>query len=107
MIKDGAISRLNRIHNHILRFIACLLYHPVRDFCTDHWVFTGRLLINSLSGLSYPIELKAEMFSRISGSNMKIVAVPISYRRRSDEPKLSSLSDGFKIFRTLVVERLR
>ncbi|WP_115892432.1 hypothetical protein [Methanothermobacter defluvii] len=37
----------------------------------------------------------------------EIVEVPITYRKRSDEPKLSSLTDGFKIFRTLVIERLR
>ncbi|BDH79966.1 glycosyltransferase family 2 protein [Methanothermobacter sp. THM-2] len=61
-----------------------------------------------LEGFSYPgFELEAEMFSRFSKAGFKIVEVPISYGRRFDEPKLSSLFDGFKIFRALFSGRLR
>jgi len=107
--EDGAISLLNTIGNHILSLTASILYHPVSDVCSGHWAFSRRAMDHILeSGLRYSgFELEAEMFSKLSRSGLKVVEVPITYRRRSDEPKLSSLSDGFKIFRTLVIERLR
>lgn len=108
-VEDGAISRLKMIGNSLLSLTATILYSPVSDVCTGHWAFRRRAIDYLVDvGLRYPgFELEAEMFSKLARSDLRIVEVPISYRRRSDEPKLSSLSDGFKIFRTLVVERLR
>ncbi|MCG2829227.1 glycosyltransferase family 2 protein [Methanothermobacter sp. K4] len=108
-MEDGAISSLNRIGNHILSFTATILYNPVSDVCTGHWAFRRRAIDYLLErGLKYPgFELEAEMFSKLARSDLRMVEVPISYRRRSDEPKLSSLPDGFRIFKTLIFERLR
>lgn len=108
-MENGAISRLNRIGNHILSLTATILYQPVSDVCTGHWAFRRRAIDYLMeSGFRYPgFELEAEMFSKLARSDLMIVEVPISYRKRADEPKLSSLTDGFKIFRTLLVERLR
>ncbi|MDI9615097.1 glycosyltransferase family 2 protein [Methanothermobacter sp.] len=108
-VEDGAISRLNRIGNRILSLTATILYRPVSDVCTGHWAFRRRAIDYLIDvGLRYPgFELEAEMFSKLARSDLRIVEVPISYRRRSDEPKLSSLTDGFKIFRTLLMGRLK
>ncbi|GAB4381293.1 glycosyltransferase family 2 protein [Methanothermobacter thermautotrophicus] len=107
--EDGAISRINTVGNHILSFTASILYSPVSDVCTGHWAFNRRAIRHILEeGLNYSgFELEAEMFSKLARAGLKIVEVPITYRKRSDEPKLSSFTDGFKIFRTLVLERLR
>lgn len=61
-----------------------------------------------LEGFSYPgFELEAEMFSRFSKAGFKIAETPISYKRRRTEAKLSSIKDGFKIFKTLIIKKIK
>lgn len=106
--EKGAISKTNTVGNHILSFIASLLYHPVSDVCTGYWAFS-REVVNYLLGLgleSSGFEMEVEMFAKISKGGFKIKEVPITYRSRVDEPKLSSFKDGWKIFRTLMNYRL-
>lgn len=107
--EDGAISGLNMVGNRILSITASFLYTPVSDVCTGHWAFSRGAVERIIDcGLKYSgFELEAEMFSRLARSGFKIVEVPISYRKRADEPKLSSFPDGFRIFRALILERLK
>lgn len=107
--EDGAISKTNLIGNFILSLIASILYQKISDVCTGHWAFTRRAIQYILEEeLNYPgFELEAEMFSKLSKAGFKIVEVPISYKRRKTEPKLSSIKDGFKIFKTLIIEKVR
>ena len=105
--ESGSISKLNVFGNYILSFIASLLYHPVSDVCTGYWVFSNEV-VNYLIDVGIEcsgFEVEAEMFAKVSKNNFKIVEMPISYRNRLDEPKLNSLKDGWKIFKTLLVFR--
>jgi hypothetical protein len=42
-------------------------------------------------------ELEADMFAECVRNDLNIAEIPITYRAREDEPKLSSLRDGIKI----------
>ncbi len=107
--EDGAISKTNLVGNFILSLIASMLYQRVSDVCTGHWAFTRKAVQYLLEeAFKYPgFELEAEMFSKLSKAGFKILEVPISYRRRKTEAKLSSIKDGFKIFKTLIIERIK
>ncbi|KUK01573.1 MAG: Mannosyltransferase [Methanobacteriaceae archaeon 41_258] len=107
--EDDAISTINLIGNFILSLTASILYQRVSDVCTGHWAFTKKAIQYILKrSLNYPgFELEAEMFSKFSKAGFKIVEAPISYKCRRTEPKLSSIKDGFKIFKTLLIERIK
>lgn len=108
--EDGAISKINLIGNLILSLTARLFYQEkISDVCTGHWAFTRKAIRYIIeTGFNYSsFELEAEMFSKFSKAGFRIREIPIYYKKRVDEPKLSSLGDGFKIFKTLVIERVR
>ena len=107
-IEKGAISTKNIIGNHILSLIASLLYHPVSDVCTGYWAFNSKLIdfIRDVGLDCSGFEMEAELFAKISKYKFKITEIPISYKKRSDEPKLNSFSDGFKIFKTLLRHKI-
>lgn len=102
--EEGAITRLNMLGNYILSFTASVLYSPVKDVCTGYWAFKKEVIDALLEeGInSNGFELEVEMFIKASKNNYKIQEVPITYKKRSDTPKLSSISDGWLIFKTLL-----
>lgn len=106
--EHGSISKTNIIGNYILSFTASLFYQPVSDVCTGYWAFAKEVVDYMIEiGIeSSGFELEAEMFAKISKNKFKIVEIPIYYKNRIDNPKLNSLSDGFKIFKTLLKYKL-
>jgi glycosyltransferase involved in cell wall biosynthesis len=100
----GAISNFNLIGNHLLSLCATILHSKVSDVCTGYWAF-NKSAINHLldEGIdSEGFEIEAEMFSKISSSDLRVLEVPIQYKKRADETKLNSVADGGKIFAKLV-----
>jgi dolichol-phosphate mannosyltransferase len=51
-------------------------------------------------------EIEAEMFAECVRNGLRIAEIPITYRARADQPKLSSLRDGVKIGMFLWKRRL-
>ncbi|MBI5680699.1 MAG: glycosyltransferase [Methanobacterium sp.] len=107
-MEDGAISNLNFIGNCILSMVASFLFTKVSDVCTGYWAFDKKAIDYLLDrGIkSSGFEIEAEMFAKISKGKFKFLEIPITYRNRIDEPKLSSLKDGFRIFKTLWIEKI-
>lgn len=107
-IEKGSISTINSIGNQILSLIASLFYHPVSDVCTGYWAFNKKIIdyICDVGLDCSGFEMEAEMFAKISKSKFTITEIPISYKKRIDETKLKSFSDGFKIFRTLLKHKI-
>ncbi|MDO9045576.1 MAG: glycosyltransferase family 2 protein [Methanobacteriaceae archaeon] len=105
--EKGSISKTNILGNYILSSIASLLYHPTSDVCTGYWVFSKEVVDYIIDvGIDCSgFEVEAEMFAKVSKSDFKIVELPIYYRNRLDETKLSSIKDGWKIFKTLWIYR--
>lgn len=100
----GAISNFNLVGNHLLSLCATILHSKVSDVCTGYWAF-NKSAINHLlkEGIdSEGFEIEAEMFSKISSSDLRVLEVPIQYKKRADDTKLNSVADGGKIFAKLV-----
>ena len=101
----GSISRLNLVGNHLLTWLASILYGVrISDLCTGYWGFTGDAL-RKLSLCSDGFTLEAELFSEVARHNLKLGEVPVHYRRRPTATKLRALRDGFRIVQTLVGKR--
>ncbi|MGF7119240.1 glycosyltransferase family 2 protein [Methanobacterium oryzae] len=106
--EDGSITKLNLFGNHILSLIASLLFCKVSDVCTGYWAFRKEVIDCILKeGInSSGFELEAELFIKIYNNDFKIIETPIGYGSRVDSPKLQSIADGFRIFRTLWAYRI-
>ena len=101
----GSISRLNIIGNHLISFMANVLYLTrISDLCTGYWGLKGEIIPElrlSASGFNF----EADLFTQIRKNGYSIGEVPIYYRRRSTPAKLNSLRDGLKIGWTLLRRR--
>lgn len=106
-MREGAMSKMNLLGNHLLAFIASTVYqNKISDLCTGYWGFTRRV-INNFELAATGFDIEAHMFIGITKKGYKIAEVPIYYRRRMTRPKLSALKDGFKIAWTLITRRFQ
>ena len=105
--EKGAMTRLNLVGNHLLAFLANILYGTrISDLCTGYWGFRAEV-IKDLKLDATGFELEANMFAEIAKKGYRIGEVPVNYRRRATYPKLGALRDGFKIGRKLIRKRFR
>lgn len=107
--EKGSISKLNLLGNHLLSFFASLFFSKVSDVCTGYWAFKKSVIDQLLQeGIdSDGFDLEAEMFSKVSKNNLRVLEVPINYKNRLDTPKLNSVNDGVKIFMRLLYNWLK
>ena len=106
-LEDGAMTRLNLVGNHLLSFLANILYGTrISDLCTGCWGFRGEVT-KSLKLDAIGFELEANMLIELAMKGYRIGETPIYYRRRPTPAKLSSLKAGFRIGRTLIRKRFR
>lgn len=103
-IHDGAMTLRNRIGNRLLTWLADELYpSKVTDVCSGLRGFRRDVL----DGVDVPgkgFEIEAALHSIFSSESM--VEIPIDYKERRGESKLS-MSDGLHIARRLIWERLK
>jgi len=107
-ISKGAMSRLNYIGNIALTQTANILFpngHKVSDVCTGMWGFTDEV-IHALDLESHSFDIEAEMYAKCVKSGFTVGEVNITYGRRMNANKLSSLKDGAKIWFRLLRERI-
>jgi len=106
--KKDSITPLNLFGNYILSLTASILFCKVSDVCTGYWAFKKKVIDYILEeGInSSGFELEAEMFVKIYNNDFKIRETPVNYGSRIDAPKLDSLADGWRIFKTLLIYRL-
>ncbi len=104
-IEDGAMTPLNHLGNVVLSGIASILYfHGCSDLCTGMWGFSSRA-IDMMDLDSNRFELEAEMFAESVKNKLKIAEVPIEYKLRAGDTKLSPLLAGTAILGKLVERR--
>ncbi|MBN1153097.1 MAG: glycosyltransferase [Dehalococcoidia bacterium] len=102
----GAISTVNVIGNHLLTWVACVLYwRKTSDLCTGYWAFRGSVL-PSLRLTARGFNLEAELFSEVARNRLRMGEVPVHYRRRPTPTKLRALRDGMRIARMLLRKRM-
>ncbi len=101
----GSISTVNLVGNHLLTWLACILYHRrTSDLCTGYWGFRAAVLPH-LALHSKGFNLEAELFAEVVRNKFTTREVPVNYRRRPTPAKLRALRDGARIARTLLTKR--
>jgi dolichol-phosphate mannosyltransferase len=106
-IEPGAMTKLNVVGNVLLSLLARALFRTrISDVCTGFWAFRSDA-IRRLELEARGFELEADMFAECVRKGLHIAEIPIVYRARKDEPKLSSLRDGVKIGLFLCKRRLQ
>ena len=104
-VEHGAMKRLNLVGNHLLAFLANMLYGTrVSDLCTGFWGFKVDVL-RSLNLDAVGFELEANMLIEVAKHKYRIGEVPIQYRRRATASKLGSIKAGWMIGKTIVKKR--
>lgn len=104
-VEHGAMKRLNLIGNHLLAFLANLLYRTkVSDLCTGLWGFKVDVL-RSLNLDAIGFELEANILIEVAKHKYRIAEVPIEYRKRATASKLGAIKSGWVIGRTLLRKR--
>ncbi len=106
VLEEGAMSRLNLLGNIALSGAASILNGTdAVDVCSGCWVMR-RDLVQDLRLNSTGFEIEAEIFSASIAAGHRPRWVPIRYERRRGTAKLTSVFDGLRILRKLVVRRL-
>ena len=104
-VEHGAMKRLNLVGNHLLAFLANLLYGTrVSDLCTGLWGFKVEV-VRSLNLDAVGFELEANMLIEVAKHKYRVGEVPIQYRRRATASKLGSIRAGWGIGKTIVRKR--
>ena len=96
-IEPGAMSKLNVLGNTLLTLLARALFSiNVTDVCTGLWGYRGDV-IRRLELEAQGFDIEADMYSECARKGLSIAEIPIRYRARADQAKLSSLRDGLRI----------
>jgi hypothetical protein len=103
-MEEGAMSRMHLFGNWVLNVTAKVLFSvSFKDSQSGMWVFRkeayGKLDVQD-DGMPFSEEIKIEAFRKL-----RTVEVPIMYKRRVGEVKLSSWKDGWKNFKFLWKKR--
>jgi dolichol-phosphate hexosyltransferase len=103
----GAMPRLNIVGNTLLSLLARALFGVhISDVCTGLWAYR-RDAIRCMNLSAIGFEIEADMFAECVRNDLRIAEIPIAYRARVDQPKLSSLRDGVRIGLFLCKRRLQ
>ncbi len=103
-MEEGAMSGMHRFGNKVLTLTSRVLFNVrFHDSQSGMWVFRkdvlGRLELKD-DGMPFSEEIKIEAFRKLRAKE-----VPIVYRKRVGEVKLSSWKDGWKNFKFLWKKR--
>jgi glycosyltransferase involved in cell wall biosynthesis len=105
-LEEGAMTVKHRFGNFALTFVSNLFFGVrIKDSQSGMWVFRRSILdrlVLSDDGMPMSEEIKIEAFRKA-----RSVEVPIAYRRRVGEVKLSSWKDGWKNMKFLFRKRFR
>ena len=103
-MEEGAMSTMHRFGNWVLNVTAKVLFSvSFKDSQSGMWVFRreaySKLDVQD-DGMPFSEEIKIEAFRKL-----RTIEVPITYKRRVGEVKLSSWKDGWKNFKFLWKKR--
>ncbi|MDD5111024.1 MAG: glycosyltransferase family 2 protein [Candidatus Altiarchaeota archaeon] len=106
LMPDG-IRPLNILGNHMLTFGMRLIYGiKISDSQSGMWAFNREFLDKiNLSQMSDKMPFSQEMKLCAAFSGLRIVELPIRYRKRSGVAKLSPLRDGWDNLKSLITFR--
>ena len=103
-MEEGAMSGMHRFGNKLLTTTSRILFKvKFKDSQSGMWVIRKSILTEldiRDDGMPFSEEIKIEAFSKVHSKE-----VPIVYRKRVGEVKLSSWKDGWKNFKFLWKKR--
>ena len=101
-MEEGAMPAVNQIGNKAISTLANMsLGLGISDTQSGMRAFKAELLDEvNLMAVGMPFAL--EMLAKARSVNWRMLELPISYRPRVGETKLSPLKDGFRIFNVIV-----
>lgn len=94
----------HNVGNRLVRGLICSLWHTdVKDIMTGYRAFS-RPFVKLFPVMSGQFEIETEMTIHALDKRFRLVELPIDYRDRPEgsESKLNTLSDGYKVLRTIV-----
>lgn len=105
-LEPSSMGRLNFLGNRFLSAVASAVHRTdAADVCSGCWVMR-RSIVEGLRLNSLGFELEAELFASLAAMGHAPTWVRIPYRAREGEAKLTSILDGVRILRKLVVRRV-
>lgn len=105
-LEPDAMTKVNYFGNHLLTWFATGIYGVhIADLCSGFWAFS-RNAITRLKLNSMRFEIEAEMFTSCVREELRLKCIPIRYSARIGEAKLGSFTDGWTIFKKLLVRRI-
>lgn len=105
-LRKDAMTKKHRLGNFILSLTTRILFGiKIKDSQSGMWIFRKNILpkLNLVSdGMTFSEEIKIEAFKKF-----RCKEIPIDYRIRLGEVKLSSWSDGWKNLKFLFWKRVK
>jgi glycosyltransferase involved in cell wall biosynthesis len=105
-LQPGVMSRTHYFGNLLFQFITKILFGlPYKDSQSGMWIFKSNIWSQmnvKSSGMPFSQELKIEAYK----NRFKCAEIPIIYRARVGEVKLSTLKDGFGNMLHLIKKRI-
>jgi glycosyltransferase involved in cell wall biosynthesis len=100
------LTHFRRLGNHVLLTAVNHLYHTsLTDLCYGFCAFR-RAFLDDLDLHSSGFEIETEMVAHALSSGLRIAEVPsLELPRRSGRSNLHTMSDGYRVLRTLLSER--
>ena len=90
-MEKGAMSIRNKFGNKCISLAASLLYlHGVSDVCSGLWGFNKKAY-KSITITAKHFELECDLFAESMKKNLKVCEIPIDYKKREGETKLSAI----------------
>jgi hypothetical protein len=91
------MTKLNVVANSLFSMLAWAPFGTrISDVCTGFWGYRSET-VRRLELVAQGFELEADMCAECAIKGCSIAEIPITYRARKDQPKLSSIDDGLKI----------
>ncbi len=103
-IKSGSLRFTNRVANWAFTFFVRQIYRAnVTDVLSGFFAWKHKALRDLLPHLeSRGFAIEMEMITKMVKLKQEIYSVPITYEQREGESKIEAISDGLKIFNTLI-----
>lgn len=104
--EKGSFTATNNVGNRLLNLAASALFaHRLRDTLTGLRVFRCST-VRSLNLTAQNFEIETEMTLKALKQRIPVLEVPCRYTTREGETKLHPFSDGARILRRILKERL-
>jgi len=106
-LQTGAMPLLNRIGNHTLSLVFSVLFAKRLHDTQCGLRAVRKQMLDGNNYSDYGMPYVTEQLIKLVKRNARVNSVPVTYRPRMGRTKLAFWTDGFKILKIILTERLR